>query len=59
MSGMSEHYYELKYFCKGKEMVVKFPADISIGTLHENLRDFLVGIGWPKETIDHLFGDEE
>lgn len=55
---MKEHYYELKHFYDGREMVMKFDGDINIEQLRENLGDFLRGACWCEENIAKIFNED-
>lgn len=56
---MNDKYYELKQVYNGREIIMRFDADVNINELYEHLRDFLTGCGWCKESLDKLFDTEE
>ena len=52
-----KNYYELKYTYAGREATMRFPYDVNLEELEENIRDFLLEAGWSKGLIAQLFNE--
>ena len=48
------YYYELKYVDGDHEVIHRFPAEIDITTLADNLKDFLKGCSWYEKQVNKL-----
>lgn len=51
---MDNYYYELKYVDGDHTVIHRFPADIDLTRLADNLKDFLKGCSWYEKQVDGL-----
>lgn len=51
---MDNYYYELKYVDGDHTVIHRFPADIDLTRLADNLKDFLKGCSWYEKQVDKL-----
>ena len=49
-----KYYYELKYVDGDHTVIHRFPADIDLTRLADNLKDFLKGCSWYEKQVDEL-----
>lgn len=56
---MNNYYYELKYVYEDVEVTHKFPADLGIDRLADNLKYFLLGCSWTEKQVDELINGGE
>ena len=49
-----KYYYELKYVDGDHTVIHRFPADIDLTRLADNLKYFLKGCSWYEKQVDKL-----
>lgn len=56
---MDKYYYELKYIYNDLEVTHKFPTDLDINELADNLKYFLLGCSWTEKQVNELINGGE
>ena len=56
---MDDYKYTLNYQDRDEKVTFEFPADLSIWTLIEKIKRFMLACGWYEAQLDKVFKGED